>query len=248
MKHKNHLVPCILSRDIVKSKEEIFMTAKKSELIEIRPIEMAQTQVTIVGDTPLIMHAWSEKSKRMMLEAQQGKSKGKQKEFKNPVEDFISSMYWLTEKPEIPDKWTEEEAERAFKAAIQAGARFGFPVTALKQAAISASFRKNWSRDKMSLRGVFFIDGGWGDMVEIVSDPPVMREDMVKVGMGTADIRYRGEFRNWSATFMLRYDVNGQYKLDKIINMIAAGGVVCGIGEWRPERDGQYGTFHIKTV
>lgn len=222
------------------------MAVKKQEIIEIKPIEMAQTKVTIVGDTPLIMHAWSEKAKRMMLEAQQGKAKGKAKQFKNPVEDFISSMYWLTEKPEIPEKWTEEEAERAFATAIKNGARFGFPVTALKQAAISASFRKGWSKDKASLRGVFFIDGGWGDMMEIVSDPPVMREDMVKVGMGTADIRYRGEFRNWSATFTLKYDVNGQYSLNNIINMINAGGTVCGIGEWRPEKDGQNGMFSVK--
>ncbi len=222
------------------------MAVKKQEIIEIKPIEMAQARLTIVGDTPLIMHAWSEKAKRMMLDAQMGKAKGKQRAFKNPVEDFISSMYWLTEKPEIPDKWTEEEAEQAFTAALQAGARFGFPVTALKQAAISASYRKGWTKDKMSLRGMFFIDGGWGEMMEIISDPPTMREDMVKVGLGTADIRYRGEFHNWNATFTLKYDVNGQYSLENIINMINAGGTVCGIGERRPERDGQNGMFHVQ--
>lgn len=214
-------------------------TTKKQEIIEIRPIEMCEARVTIVGDTPLIMHAWSEKAKRQMLEAQMGKSKGKQKEKKNPIEDFINSMYWLTERP-------TEYTEEAFADAIAKGANFGFPVTALKQAAISASFRKGWSKDKMSLRGVFFIDGGWGDMMEIVSDPPVMREDMVKVGMGTADIRYRGEFHNWSATFTLKYDANGQYSLENVINMINAGGTVCGIGEWRPERDGQSGMFHVQ--
>lgn len=215
--------------------------AKQTELVEIRPIELAETKVTIIGDTPLIMHAWSEKAKRQMLEAQMGKAKGKAKEKKNPVDDFIQSMYWLTGKP-------DESTEEAFQAAIHNGARFGFPVTALKQAAISASFRKGWSKDKMSLRGVFFIDGGYGDFMEIVSDPPVMREDMVKVGMGTADIRYRGEFRNWRATFTLKYDMNGQYSLNNIINMINAGGVVCGIGEWRPERDGQNGMYHVQTV
>lgn len=213
----------------------------KTELVEIRPIELAETKVTIIGDTPLIMHAWSEKAKRQMLEAQMGKAKGKAKEKKNPVDDFIQSMYWLTEKP-------VESTGEAFQAAIHNGARFGFPVTALKQAAISASFRKGWSKDKMSLRGVFFIDGGWGEFMEIVSDPPVMREDMVKVGMGTADLRYRGEFRNWRATFILKYDVNGQYSLNSIINMLNAGGTVCGIGEWRPERDGQNGMYHVQTV
>lgn len=216
------------------------MATKKMEVIEIKPIEMREVKLTIVGDTPLIMHAWSEKAKKQMLDAQMGKSKGKQKEKKNPVEDFINSMHWLTEKP-------TEYTEEAFLAAIQNGARFGFPVTSLKQAAISASYRKGWTKDKASLRGVFFIDGEFGDFMEIKSDPPVMREDMVKVGMGTADLRYRGEFRNWSADFTLRYDVNGQYDLAAIINMIAAGGIVCGLGEWRTERDGRFGMFSVKT-
>ena len=38
--------------------------AKKTEVIEIKPIQMKTVQVTIEGDTPLIMHAWSEKAKR----------------------------------------------------------------------------------------------------------------------------------------------------------------------------------------
>lgn len=72
-----------------------------------------------------------------------------------------------------------------------------------------------------------------------------MREDMVKIGMGTADIRYRGEFRNWYADMEISYNVNGQYTIEQIINIINAGGYACGVGEWRPERDGQYGMFHV---
>ena len=219
---------------------------KKTEIVEIKPIEMSTVKVTIQGDTPLIMHAWSEKAKRMMLETQQGKAKGKKKEFKNPVDDFIQSMYWLTERPDT-DGLSEEECEQAFDNAIKNGAKFGFPITAFKQAAISAAYRMGWSKDKMSLRGVFFIETDYGDMVEIKSDVPQMREDMVKIGMGTADIRYRGQFNNWSATFRLKYNVNGQYSLENILNIINAGGVVCGVGEWRPEKDGQFGTYHIFT-
>ena len=219
---------------------------KKIETVEIKPIEMNTVEVTLVGDTPLIMHAWSEKAKRMMLEAQQGKSKGKKKEVKNPVDDFIQSMYWLDGMPDTAGK-NEEDCEELFTQAIQNGARFGFPVTAFKQAAISAAYRMGWTKDKMSLRGVFFIESDFGDMAEIVSDTPEMREDMVKIGMGTADIRYRGEFKNWRTTFRIKYNVNGQYSLENILNILNAGGMVCGVGEWRPERDGQFGMFHVKT-
>lgn len=215
------------------------MATKNTEVIEIKPIKEERVKIRIVGDTPLIMHAWSEKAKRMMLEAQMGKAKGKKKEAKNPVEDFINSMYWLTDMP-------AEMTEDAFYDAISNGARFGFPVTAIKQAAISAAYRMGWSKDKMSLRGAFFIDGTDGDMVEIHSDVPEMREDMVRVGMGTSDIRYRGEFKNWYADLVIRYNTNGQHSLENIINIINAGGYICGIGEWRPEKDGQFGTFHVE--
>lgn len=216
------------------------MAIKKNttEVLEIRPIEIQKVNLRIVGDTPLIMHAWSEKAKRMMLEAQMGLAKGKKKEPKNPVEDFIRSMYWLTDMP-------EEMTEEAFNEAISNGARFGFPVTAFKQAAISAAYRMGWAKDKVSLRGAFFIDSDENGMIEIHSDAPKMREDMVKVGMGTADIRYRGEFANWYADMTISYNMNGNYSLENIMNIINAGGYICGVGEWRPEKDGQYGMFHV---
>lgn len=216
--------------------------AKSVEVVEISPIKEKVVKLRIVGDAPLIEHAWSEKAKRMMLEAQQGKGKAKKKDAKDPVADFIQSMYWLTDVP-------EEETEEGYVKAIQNGARFGFPVSGLKQAAISAAYRQGWVKDKMSLRGAFFIKGVDGsDMIEIKSDVPVMREDMVKIGMGTADIRYRGQFNNWYSDIEISFNENGKYTLNDIINIINAGGYVCGIGEWRPERDGQFGTFHVEGV
>ena len=215
-------------------------TSKSVEVIEIRPIEVKRATVRIVGDTPLIMHAWSEKAKREMLEKQMKVTKTKAKAAKDPIEDFIRSMYWKTPMP-------TDMTQAGFERAISEGARFGFPVTAIKQAAISAAFRMGWAKDKMSMRGAFFIDGDENQMIEIHGDPPVLREDMVKVGMGTADIRYRGEFKNWYADLVVSYNANGVYSLEQIVNIINAGGYACGIGEWRPERDGQYGMFHVAT-
>lgn len=219
------------------------MATKKNELLEIKPLDIHTTTIRIVGTSPLIMHAWSEKAKREMLEKQMKVTKTTARAAKNPVEDFIRSMYWLTPMP-------EEMTEEGFSKAIEDGAKFGFPVTAFKQAAISAAFRMGWTKDKMSLRGVFFIDSDTVNesgmpMIEIHSDTPVMREDMVKVGMGTADIRYRGEFRNWWADLKISFNANGKYGLEQIVNIINAGGYVCGVGEWRPERDGQNGMFKV---
>ena len=214
------------------------MAKNTTEIIEIRPIQIRKATIHIVGDTPLIMHAWSEKAKRAMLDKQMNITKTKAKDAKNPMEDFIHSMYWLT-------PMNYEPTEAGFYRAIEEGARFGFPVCAFKQAAISAAYRMGWAKDKVSMRGAFFIDGDVNQLVEIHGTPTI-REDMVKVGMGTADIRYRGEFQNWSADLTISFNENGQYSLEQIINIINAGGYFCGVGEWRPERDGQYGMFHVE--
>lgn len=222
-------------------------TAKATEqAVTIRPIEIATVKVRIVGDTPLIMHAWSEKAKRMMLEAQQGKKKGKAKEYRNPVREFIDSLYWTSHKPELRDDATEEECEIAFSHAISEGATFGFPVTAFKQGAQAAAYRLGWVKNQMGLRGAFFIKSDDDGLVQIHADPPVMREDMVKLsGGGAADLRYRGEFRNWSAILEVDYNRSGDFPLDAIMSALNAAGFMCGVGEWRPERDGDFGRYHI---
>ena len=215
--------------------------AKKNEaaIIEIKPINIVTTTVRIAGDTPLIMHRWSEKAKRMILEKQMKKTKSSAKEAKNPIEDFIESIYWMEGKP-------SEYTEEAFDEACRNGARFGFPVTAIKQATISSAYRNGITKDMASLRGAFFIAGEGSDLLaEVKGCTPTMREDMVRVGMGVADIRFRGEFANWYMDLQVSYNANGAYTLDQIINLINVGGFSCGIGEWRPEKDGNYGMYHV---
>lgn len=243
-------------------------TVKKTgEIIEIKPVELRDVQLKIVGDSPLITHAWSAKNKRQLLEKEIGATKVKGREPKNPLEDFASSMYWLTP---MPDVFTQDSMDQA----LNNGARFGFPTTAIKQSAIAASYRNGWSKDKVSLMGTFFILSDFrhyysgdldvdydkkkidiipnvlkpAELLEIHSDTPVMREDPVTVGNGSADLRYRGEFNNWSIKFTLRYNVNGLYSLEQIINMINLGGFACGIGEWRTEKSGVSGAFHVENV
>lgn len=213
-------------------------TKKTVETIEIKPVEIAVVDVRIVGDTPLIMHRWSEKAKREILDKEMGKAK-KAREIKRPVDDFCRSMYWLEGSP------AEGATDDEIMEAVPNGS-FGFPVTAIKQAAISAAYRSGMSKDKVSLQGAFFIDGvGEEQLAEVKGDKPHIREDMVRVGMGAADIRYRGEFDHWYMDLTLRYNKNGQYSLEQILNIINLGGFCCGIGEWRPEKSGQNGMFHL---
>ena len=218
---------------------------KTEETIEIRPLKKSIAKIRIVGDSPLLVHAWSEKAKREMLEAQmQTKPKAKKKEAKNPFEDFVDSMYWITEKPKAK---TAEELEVKYDEALQNGAKFGFPVSAIKQAANSAAYRNGWVKNQMELRGAYFLRSDVNGLAEIISDDdPEMCAHMVRINMGKADIRYRGRFHNWHMDLMIEYNENGSISLEDIINCINAGGYSVGIGEWRPERDGDHGRFHVE--
>ena len=220
----------------------------KTETIVINPIDTREVEITIVGRSPLIVHAWSEKAKKEMLDGQQGKKVGKQREFKNPVKDFIESMYWLDGIPKIPEGATEEDCVKIFDDAVAKGARFGFPAVAIKAAAAGAAYRQKITTSMTQPNGAFYV---WGiddpEMVEIEGDTPIMREDMVRIAGGKADIRYRGEFRNWKIRCKVEYLTNGVFSLESILNMINLGGFCCGLGEWRAEKGGLSGAYRIET-
>lgn len=239
------------------------MAVKKEEVVEIRPVEMNTVKVKIVGDTPLIVHAWSFKA---LMELYKFDAGLKKKLPRNPVAEVAAALYWMDADrdpfPKLPfnlmsngkeeyrkllDKYvsyTEEDFARD-----TAGARFGFPVTAIKQAAINAVYRNGMYKNKVSLQGAFFIEGeGENQLVEIKTPtPPVIRQDNVKVGMGSADLRYRPQFDTWCIDLIVRHNATGKLSLSDVINAISIGGCLNGIGEWRVEKDGQYGLYHVAT-
>lgn len=225
--------------------------AKKDVNIIIKPLELEEIEVRIKGTTPLIVHAWDEKAKREMLEKQQGKKTSAKHSIKIPMNDFMASMYWLTDMPEPGEN--DEDAEQIWENAVANDARFGFRVTGIKQSIISGAYRAGLDVKMTELRGTFYLKGATehstNDIAEIIGDTPEIREDMVRVGgmSKSADIRYRAEFNNWEIPLKLQYFKNGKYTLEQILNFINYGGFMVGIGEWRPEKDGQFGMYRLVT-
>jgi hypothetical protein len=194
--------------------------------IEIPKIDVRQAQIRLVGDSPLISHAWSEKAKKQMLDKQMKKAKTA-KEAKDPHGDYVDSLYWLSAKPAKP---SEKDIAKA---------KFGFPCVAFKAAAVGAC-RFSEGIKMTEARGAFHVVGEFAE----IHGSPRMREDMVRVGMGTADIRYRGEFAQWGVDLTVSYN-GAALSLEQIVNLFNIAGFGVGIGEWRPEKDGSYGRFHV---
>lgn len=204
-------------------------TPTNSKQIELPRLRIQRAKITLVGDSPLISHKWSEKAKRSMLDKQMKKAKTA-KEAKDPWRDFCESLYWLTPMPAEP---TEADI---------AAAKFGFPTIGFKASAVDACSHVD-GVTKVEARGAFHIDG---EMVDIEGTPTI-REDMVRIAMGTADIRYRGEFKSWRTSFVIRYNMN-VLSLDQIVNLFNTAGFALGVGEWRPQKDGSFGMFHVATA
>jgi hypothetical protein len=214
-------------------------------------VELVRVPITIKGTTPLIVHAWSAKAKREMLEKQMGVAKKRKHEIKIPENDFISSLNWLTPMPKLGAD--REEAKRNFDEAIKNGAKFGFHIGGIKQSFIKGAARSGMDVKMTELRGSFFLEGvgehSNDDYAEIVTPkPPRMREDMVMVGgmSKAADLRYRGQFDEWEIPLVMVFNKNGKYSVEQLLATINAGGFSTGIGEWRPEKDGQYGMYVLK--
>lgn len=229
------------------------MATKKTDNqvgIKIEPLKLQKARITLVGETPLIIHSWSEKAKKEMLAAQQKKKKDKKAmDIRDPFAEFMDACYWITPEP-------EEKTPEAFEAAIEAGAKFGIKTISVKLAALAACYRAGIIPNQTGMKSCFYVnavDGVYGETGEelavIQTDmPPKCREDMVKIGgiSKTADLRYRPSFINWKVDLVITLIDVGTFDMESIINAINLGGQMCGVGEWRMERDGDFGRFHVE--
>lgn len=192
--------------------------------ITLSAIRLETAKIRVIGTAPLIVHAWSKKAKEMMLAAQQNKKIAKTP--KNPQEAFEESRYKFGD-----------------------GTGDGFPTMAFKAATVKGGARAFGKAVRMTeLRQclIFLPDGFGADatmLTKLHADPPIMREDMVRVGMGVADLRYRACYNSWEAELTIKFQPN-VIAWESVVALVDAGGQ-NGIGEWRPEKNGAFGTYTI---
>lgn len=191
--------------------------------IQISRIGTETIRVPILGTMPLIVHNFSAKSKQQMLDSQQGRRKVKV--VRDPKAEYEAAFYRTKD-------------------------GYGFPVTAFKSATVGAA--RFYGKDvKMTeLRQFIFMRGEISDkdpqaLVPIEGEPR-MREDIVRLSgqSRSADLRYRPEFPEWSTVLEVTY-VTSSLSRDSVLSLIDAGGMGIGVGEWRPERRGEFGTYKI---
>ena len=198
-------------------------TPAAAPAIEISRIGTGRMLVPIIGMTPLITHKFSEKAKKQMLDAMQGRKNPKAP--KDPEAEYIAAAYRLDD------------------------GGYGVPAIAFKSATVSAARFFGKDVTMVGLRQTLFFSGEMSKtegqmMVRIEGGDPVRREDVVRVGNGGTDLRYRPYFAEWGATLDVLF-VKSMLTSESVLSLIEAGGLGVGVGEWRPEKRGDMGTFCI---
>lgn len=211
------------------------MPGKKQTEISFQiPAPNIQTmKVRIIGTSPIIFHRWDEKAIKMILDKQLKKAQ-KGREAREPEKEYENSFYYnSSDQVALP--------ARNIKQAIVGSARFlnGLPMTIL--------------------RGAIFVMGDRDGFIPLlVSDKPVtrkdvltntekwMRQDMVTVGMGSADIRFRGQLEEWEMEFLIKFDQD-ILSAEQVLNLLQRAGFSQGLGEWRPEKNGDNGCFSVES-
>ena len=192
--------------------------------VKLKPIVPKKISFWIKGMSPIIQHAWPEKSLAQMRMTATERRK-QPKVARDPEGEADSAMYKL--KDGTP----------------------ACPMLAVKASLIGAA-HKDLGIEKTLVRKALFLpssDYEPGLLGQLHYDSVEIREDIVRIGVQQTDLRYRPEFSGWSVNVILEVDTDLINEQD-IVNLVNRAGFSVGIGEWRPEKGGEYGRFEFDTT
>lgn len=200
-------------------------TERKSKAASaIAAPKFAVIAVPIKGSagSPLVVHAFSQKARSTMRETQEAGSVAKKNRKREP-KDFADLFEQA--KHVSRDGW-EGVAAAAFRGALISACRLvGFKMTIGKLSVF------------IEADGVSRLDGT--PLVRIEGEATQF-ESMVRNANGSADIRVRPRYDEWSALVRIRFD-REQMSEEDICNLILRAGAQVGICEGRPDSSSSFG-------
>jgi len=195
-----------------------------NEPMSISPLDTETLRFYILGTTPLICNRMSEKARQQLLmprprmNAVQKASNLKH----DPLEEFRASPYTL-EDPNAPTYI----------------------------AVMASSFKGAMRNAALDIPGTF--KSQIGRLVQVngeyvaVYGSPVLKMDVTRSADAakTPDVRSRVALPEWCAEITVTF-VRPNLTKEGIANLLAAGGITSGIGDWRPEKGmGTFGSYQV---
>ena len=196
-----------------------------TKTIVLTPINIREFDITLVGTSPLMVQAFTNKAKNEMMEKHLKKGK-KAKEARDIMQEVKDALYYMP-------KGSKH--------------KYGIPTSGIKNCAVSAT-RFSDGLPATRARGAFFVLDQAAGLVGLNAKEFVVDERPVNIGpfgKKTKMIRFRPRFDEWSVTFRVRYNASS-ISPEQILNLYQLAGFSIGLHEYRPERGGNLGQFEVE--
>lgn len=193
-----------------------------SEIV-IEKLGVGLARVWIIGESPLIYNAMSEKSRHELLMPKGKKTAAeKSQNMKHePLEEFRNSVY-------------RRNGDGA--------TRLTFPACAFKCAMMDAALEVQGAKKSQIGRLVWVV----GDTVDVYGVPQVHMAIVRSADMAkTPDVRTRAILERWCCMLTVRF-VMPTLNETAICRLLETAGLVCGVGDFRQQKGkGNFGQFRL---
>lgn len=212
--------------------------AKKIEenVIELKPLGNRFMEVTIVGDSDLVLNKMNDVNAKQLIDERKDKAKDTEKP--NVWECIITSMHWYNGKP---TDFSKQGLEDALKNNAPCITDFG-----LKKSFGDAVVRNEIDKYKTKFDANVNVVSK-GGLVPIQFAEHFIDEKLMSPKKGSPVLVNLNRFSGWKATFTVSY-LESVYSAEQIINIINLAGFGLGIGSGRTSGFGRYHVEDVKAV
>lgn len=207
---------------------------KQEKTIEVKPIKIEITTITITGDTDLILNKMDAPTTRMLTDIRKDKSKTISE--KNEWEEIATKIHW--QKP-FGDVYTEQTFKDALKNNAPCISAFG-----LKKSFGQAVVRNGIDTYSTKFDATMNIVAE-NNLVPIRFTEHYIDEKLMSPKRGAPVLVRQNRFTGWSADITVQYISGGSFSLEQIIQVINLAGFSMGIGSGRTSG---YGRYHVSGV
>lgn len=201
--------------------------AKPSVEIEILEIKRGQFVAGIIGNTPLIMHRFSNKARQELL-------------LPSPKKNAAAKATTLKHEP------IKEAKGCAYIIANDSSPTFfGFPAETIKNATANAALDIPGAT-KAVVGRLLTIAGQYGNLLPFWGQPFMLASMVRNSDPGrTPDVRFRIVFPQWAMLVPVKY-IQPNLSAKSVYNLMSASGMITGVGDWRQEKGkGSFGSFDV---
>ena len=217
-------------------------TAKSA--IEIQTIDIEERYITIEGDSDLVLNKMDRPTERSLIDQRKDKAKSAKKV--NAWEKVITSIHWQNpldpEELGDADTWDLSTIEHLLKnnkpciSAFGLYKSFGQAVVRNEIDTYATKFNAN-----VIVCGAEGTDG----LIPIEFETWSLDDKLMQPQKGGPVLAQLNRFTHWKATFKIRFNRNGKFSLEQIVNIINFAGFGLGIGSGRSSG---YGRYHVTNI